>query len=255
MKDKQTRRRDMMSVLPRKMLLCLTIVLLEIASLVAYPLASLAAAPQTPLETIWYSGSKNSKFLIEFSSNIEKVTCGDPVGQSGGFDGTANLTDPNSGKLRLYTDGYRVFNGQSNKVLKNGTGLYGNSNVGEAAMIVPVPGTNPDRFYIFTNKITNVYYSIADLSQGPEGAITVKNQMLASNTGEALGIVPHSNGKDFWLLVFNTAAKVDAYLVNESGIASDPVSSYTGFYGGIYRGSIIHSPDLGVSSGHLPLFC
>lgn len=186
--------------------------------------------------------------MLDFSNEPPRVTCGPPVGQSNGNEGSANFTDPNTGKLRLYTDGITVFNGQSNQALSNGTGLKGNPSATEAAMIVPVPGTNQDLFYIFTNITENsysgqVYYSIADLSQGTDGTITVKNQLLASNTSEALGIVPHSNGKDFWVLVFNTPAKIDAYLVNESGIGSNAVSSNTGFSTGGALGAIIHSPD------------
>ncbi|MGK7939864.1 MAG: putative Ig domain-containing protein, partial [Crocosphaera sp.] len=220
-----------------KIILCCLVLLLGM-TLTAY-----AAVTETPLEQTWYSGQSNSKYFLDFTTEPPTVTCGSPVGQSTGNEGTANFTDPNSGQLKLYTDGISVFNGQTNQVLDNGTGLNGKPSAGEAAMIVPVPGADGDQFYIFTNSIGSVSYSMADLSQGTNGTVTVKNEPLATNTGEALGIVPHSNGTDFWVLVFNTAAKVDAYKVDPSGIASTPVSSNTGYAGNLGRASIIYSPD------------
>ncbi|HEC83671.1 MAG: hypothetical protein DRR08_18575 [Candidatus Parabeggiatoa sp. nov. 2] len=214
-----------------------------LTSILPIALVTGVAQADTPLEQIWYSGTNNSKFLIDFSGDSPKVTCGKPVGQSGGNEGSANFTDPDSGKLRLYTDGMTVFNGQTNQALENGTALGGNSTAGEAAMIVPVVGTNPDLFYIFTNNASSVHFSTADLSKGPNGTVTHKKVLLGTKTGEALGVVPHTNGSDFWVLVFNTAAKLDAYKVDSSGVARLPVTSNTGFTGNIARGSIIHSPD------------
>lgn len=197
----------------------------------------------TPLEQIWYSGSKNNKFLIDFTGDNPKVTCGKPVGQSTGFEGTANFTDPDSGTLRLYTDGVTAFNGQTNQILKNGNALGGNPTAGEAAMIVPVVDSNPDTFYIFTNNGSAVHYSVVDLSQGENGTVIKKKVALATYTGEALGVVPHTNKKDFWVLVFNTAARLHAYKVDDSGVTDSPVVSNTGYSGKIGRGSIVYSPD------------
>jgi hypothetical protein len=199
--------------------------------------------PSTSMEQIWYSGAAKNKFLIDFSGGFPNVICGGAVDQGTGTEGSANFTDPVSGQLKLYTDGIKIFNGKTNRVLENGANMGGHASAGEAAMIVPVPGANPDLFYIFTNTTTSVYYSIADLSKGPNGTVTILKQLLASNTGEAIGVVPHANGDDFWVLVFNTAAKVDAYRVDSSGIARLPVSSNTGFSGAAAVGSITHSPD------------
>jgi hypothetical protein len=198
---------------------------------------------QTPLEQIWYSGAGNQKYFIDFSDRFPNVMCGGVVGQSAGNEGTANFTDPVSGQLKLYTDGVKLFNGTTNRVLENGTNMGGNTTAGESAMIVPIHGTNPDLFYIFTNNTSSVYFSIADLSKGPNGTVTLLKQLLASSTGEAIGVVPHANSNDFWVLVFNTAARVDAYKVGASGIARLPVSSNTGVSGAINMASITHSPD------------
>lgn len=210
--------------------------------------ATIIEASETPVEIVWYSGAANSKYHMDFSKEPPVITCGSPVGQSPGFEGTANFTDPKTGKLKLYTDGQKVFNGQSNALLANGTGLKGNPTAGEAAMIVPVPGTERNQFYIFSNEGGSVFYSIADLGKGDNGTITVKNQPLATKTGEALGIAPHENGTDFWVLVFNTGSQVDAYKVDKSGIISSPVSSNTGFPASLGRASIITSPDFNALS-------
>jgi hypothetical protein len=198
----------------------------------------------TPLEQVWYSGSGNQHYLLDFSGSQAKVTAGPPIGQSAGFEGTASITNPETGKLLLYSDGVTLFNGQTHRPLDNGDGLRADPSAGEAVLIAPAPGANRNLFYVFTNSITQVSYSIADLAAGPNGQVTEKNKPLASNTGEAVGIVPHANGKAFWLLVYNTAANVDAYLVDgSSGVTAKPVSSPTGLTGQVFRGSIIHSPD------------
>ena len=111
----------------------------------------------------------------------------------------------------------------------------------------PAPGGTRDLFYIFTNNNGNIYYSIADLAaqpNKPNGRVTVKNQgPLATNTGETQGMVPHADGRAIWLLVYNTGATVDAYLVDgPSGVNAKPVSSPTGL-GGLGWASIVHSPD------------
>ena len=84
--------------------------------------------------------------------------------------------------------------------------------------ITPAPGGTRNLFYIFTNNNGSIWYSIADLSaqpNKPNGRVTVKNQgPLATNTGETQGMVPHADGRAIWLLVYNTGATVDAYLVD-----------------------------------------
>ena len=227
-----------------------------ILSLVAIPIVTrgqttgMASTPLalTPLEQVWYSGRDDgTHYRLDFTRPDRCACVRRSVGQGPGWEGTANFTDPATGTLLLYSDSYTVFNGRTHKALDNGTGLNGNGDICDPVQITPAPGGTRDLFYIFTNNNGNIYYSIADLAaqpNKPNGRVTVKNQgPLATNTGETQGMVPHADGRAIWLLVYNTGATVDAYLVDgPSGVNAKPVSSPTGL-GGLGWASIVHSPD------------
>jgi len=226
-----------------------------ILSLVAIPIVTRGqttgtasiSPPLTPLEQVWYSGSGDGyHYRLDFTSPDRCACVRRSVGQSTYTWGTADFTDPATGKLLLYSDGKKVFNGQTHKALYNGTDLNG-ADISNPVQITPAPGGTAALFYIFTNSANAVWYSIADLSAQPNlpnGQVTVKNRPLATNTGEAQGIVPHANGQAIWLLVYNTGATVDAYLVDgPSGVVAKPVSSPTGIGGPLYKPSIVYSPD------------
>ena len=234
-----------------------------ILSLVAIPIVTrgqttgTASTPRalTPLEQVWYSGSGDGyHYRLDFT-NPDRCACvRRSVGQSTGTQGTADFTDPATGKLLLYSDGKTVFNGQTHKALDNGTVLNG-ADCSNPVQITPAPGGTRDLFYIFTNSNGSVWYSIADLSAQPNGRVTLKNQgPLATNTGETQGMVPHANGRAIWLLVYNTGATVDAYLVNgPTGVVAKPVSSPTGMGSSLYKPYIVYSPDyntLALSNGY-----
>ena len=130
----------------------------------------------TPLEQVWYSGSGNRHYLLDFSGAQPAAVSGGVVGQSPGSEGGASFTDPATGKLLLYSDGLTVFNGRTNRSLANGTGLRGDPSAGAAALIAPAPGSRRDLFYLFTNSTNHVSYSIADLSDGANAQVTIKNR-------------------------------------------------------------------------------
>ncbi len=88
----------------------------------------------------------------------------------------------------------------------------------------------------------HVVYTLVDLTVGDHGAVIERGtELQAGNPGEALDVVPHEDGHAFWILVFDTAATLNAYLVTEDGIATEPVRSETGITGPVHRGSINHS--------------
>ncbi|MCC5634438.1 hypothetical protein LC593_00950 [Nostoc sp. CHAB 5844] len=200
----------------------------------------------------WYTGV-GKKVLVDFGSEPPRIITS--AGQSSGFEATASYTDPLTGKLRLYSDGQFIFNGQTHQILRDGVWGATSWSATQAVAIVPCPGDNPDRFYIFTNNNEEIFYSLADLSKGANGSVILLNRKLKhkhNNPGEALGVAPHRDGKSFWLLTFNGRTEVRAYLVNDGGINSRYVPSAIGFPENrlnplvgkrVHKGSIIFSPN------------
>ena len=206
-------------------------------------------ASSLTLEQVWFITGVQTDFLIDFRPSAPLVTCGGSVGSADGFEGTGVFTDPTTGNLLFYTDGRTVFNGKTNAALANGTLLNGDQSATEPALITPANTGIKDQFYIFTNNTnvanpSSVYYSLIDLSQGANGTVTTKNQLLLTgNPGEALDVVPHTNGKDFWVLTYDSAASIKAFLVTSSGVTTNAVVSATGLSGVVKRSSINHTLD------------
>ena len=208
------------------------------------------------LEQVWFitgeqSGS-NKNFLVDFRKpGTPVVTCGPMIPAATGVEGTAVFTDPTTGQLLFYTDGITVYNGFDNTQLANGDALFGQPSASEPALITPKYGGDGGTFYVFSDNYSDdlsptgdIYYSVIDLSQGPHGTVTTKNTHLFNgNVGEALDMLPHANGTDFWVLAYDGAANVDAFLVSASGVSSTPVVSPTGLTGTVLRSAINHSYD------------
>ena len=202
------------------------------------------------LEQIWYlTRSLTDDMLIDFTVDPPVVSCNAGVGSSDGFEGTGVFTEPGTGALYFYTDGRTVFNGQSHQMLANGDGLFGDASATEPALIAPMLGSNDEQFYIFTNNTnvsapSSVYYSEIDLTLGTHGTVTVKNEpLLTGNPGEGLDLLPHPNGTDFWVVIYDGADTVKAFLVDASGVSDTPVVSATGLTGEVRRGCINHTYD------------
>ena len=131
-----------------------------------------------------------------------------------GIGGSATATDPINGNLLFYTDGSNVYDA-CHLLMQNGSGLLGNPNANQPVAICPVPG-QPNKYFIFSNSASNtssgtVTYDVVDLSQFgnavfpsvvPLGDLEAPFHMGLGLSGraEAMTIVPHPNGIDFWLL-------------------------------------------------------
>ena len=175
-------------------------------------------------QQIWWTGSSNAKYLMDFTGGAP-VLSNAGIGQTGSFESTAVYTSP-AGSLLLYTDGDSIFNGQTNALI--GTGVGGNPSATEAALIVPVPEGNPaNDFYVFGNTANTagpIRYAKVDISGNTIGAITTLDGGLTFS--ESLGIVPHSNETDFWIMsVTNATPTLNVYPVDSTGVSDTPVTS------------------------------
>lgn len=153
-------------------------------------------------------------------------------------EGSASVSDKNTGELLFYTDGVSVWNA-NNQLMPNGTGLLGGSpttlSSTTAAVIIPRPGSN-NLYYIVTideqASRNGVNYSVVDMSlSGGLGDIvaTQKNISLFQTTSEKLEVVPASDGVSYWLLTHDEPGNsFYAYKITATGIQSTPVISTVG---------------------------
>jgi hypothetical protein len=218
--------------------------------------ASSGPVSSLTLEQVWFITGEptgtDKNFFVDFRApGVPVVTCGASVPAATGDEGTAVFTDPTSGQLLFYTDGITVYDGWDNNELADGDSLSGNPSSTEPALITPAYGGDGGTYYVFSDNYTddssptgNIYYSTIDLGQGVHGTVTSKNNLLfTGNVGEALDMLPHTNGTDFWVLAYDGASNIDAFLVSASGVSSTPVVSPTGLTGTVLRSAINHSYD------------
>ncbi len=129
-----------------------------------------------------------------------------------GLGGGSVATDPVTGNLLFYTDGKNVYDVNHSAM---STGLNGDNDRNQAAAICKAPGAS-NTYYIFTNSATGtIEYSIVDMSLGlnapapPTGQVMLINQnipTLPTGLSEAMIIIPHKNGEDFWLVNHESAS-------------------------------------------------
>jgi gliding motility-associated-like protein len=128
--------------------------------------------------------------------------------------GSAVFNNPTTGELIFYTDGLRVID-KNHALMPNGSGLFGGSSTHGSGKIVPNPN-NCNELFVFSistateNQFSgNLYYSMVDLSLPGNGSLSnplgdvinsEKNILLAEDVGEALEVIPHENGIDYWLI-------------------------------------------------------
>lgn len=171
----------------------------------------------------WYFGNYVG---LQFSSNGSVVVLTD--GQMKVEEGCSTISDC-SGALLFYTDGETVWN-KNHQVMANGTGLFGRDTSTQAATIIKKPGS-PHIYYIFTTSIQtsmgNARYSEVDMSlQEGLGEVTNKNVLLFNRSTEKLAITRHSNGIDYWAIMYNADTHYfHAYLVSAAGVSNSPVLS------------------------------
>ncbi|HTA62022.1 MAG TPA: gliding motility-associated C-terminal domain-containing protein [Bacteroidia bacterium] len=147
-------------------------------------------------------------------------------------EGSASISDPNTGQLLFYTNGVYAEN-RTNGAMFNALNL-GDQNSTQSALIIPKPGSKTVYYIISTDYNSGPYgvrYSVVDMSlRGGLGEVTLKNQHLmpAPATEKSLG-VKHCNGTDYWVLLHPLNSNAfNAYLVTAAGINTTPVVSYAG---------------------------
>ncbi|MFN3404867.1 MAG: PKD domain-containing protein [Cytophagaceae bacterium] len=176
----------------------------------------------------WYFGQGAG---LTFHTEPPSVLNG---GQTNTEEGSATISDEN-GNLLFYSDGMKVWN-KNHEVMPNGSSLKGHPSAAQGAVIIPLP-EDPDKYYVFTCPAAEtglevgINYSIVDMKlNGGLGDVTsVKNVLLLSPSQERITAVPHSNGRDIWVVTHAVGNnKFLSYLITPSGVSSTPVESAVG---------------------------
>ncbi len=194
----------------------------------------------------WYFG--NTINGIKFNRGTSEAETVSDKATPFGTGGSAVATDPTNGNLLFYTDGNFVYDA-CNLQMPNGTGLSGSSTAANQPVVISAIPGQPNKYYIFTNSANytaggTISVSIVDLtafgnSSFPNpalGDVASKNTAIAGLTGrsEAMAILPHANGIDFWLITHkNSSADYSATLIDATGLFVTTTATSIGSPSGI----------------------
>lgn len=207
----------------------------------------------------WYFGD-NAGIHFNADSSITELT----NGQLSTIEGCSSISDVN-GNLLFYTDGITVWNKLHQPMPNaNGTlnkGLFGDPSSTQSAIVAPKPN-DPNIYYIFTNDTSSTTdedpdqgfnYSIVDMTlNGGLGDITLKNINLLEDSSEKItAVVKDCMSQDVWVITYasvngepeNFFTTFHAYLITNSGVNKNPVSSTFTTEAKDPRGYLKLSPD------------
>ncbi|HYG18434.1 MAG TPA: PKD domain-containing protein, partial [Ohtaekwangia sp.] len=188
----------------------------------------------------WYFGNSPNGIRFSRSTNSASMVTHQftPFGQGG----SAVASDPVTGNLLFYTDGTRVIDA-SHQPMPNGNGsLLGDAAQNQPVAVCRVPGKT-DKYYVFHRSGGTLRFTIIDLTQignavnfgqPPLGNVDNDTVNLVVPTvpaglSEAMIILPHSNGTDFWLITHTTGTtNYNITLISDTGFGPTTMAS-TGF--------------------------
>ena len=159
--------------------------------------------------------------------------------------GSASISNED-GLLMFYSDGESVWN-RNHEIMENGSGLAGDKNNFQSAIIIPKPG-NDNIYYLVYSRLENsinplvtagTFYSEIEFSNGsPLGKVTRKNAFLDSNSpSEKLTAVHHKSGESFWLVTLtainndpeNLKLVFKVYPITDNGLDANAVRTELDF--------------------------
>lgn len=150
-------------------------------------------------------------------------------------NGTSTLSDA-EGNLLLYTDGMRVYN-KNHMEINFGDPMDGDLGAVQSCLLVPKPFDQNIVFVFTTDLVTpltpitrGLKYSKVDLTaHSGDGQVINFDIELLPMGAPLLSGVKHANGDDFWVISHELDNnKFYAYLVDGSGVSSDPSVSAAG---------------------------
>ena len=206
----------------------------------------------------WYFG--NGEGGIRFNRGTHTPTSLNNPSATFGNGGGAVASDPITGNVLFYTDGTSIYD-VTGAPMPNGSGLLANPTGNQAAVTGAIPG-QPGQYYVFTNTADYntgglVYVTIVDMSLAGNatpptpalGDVTgAPNVPVAglNNTSEAMALIPHENGTDYWLITHeNGTANYTVMLIDAAGIGVTQTTVYQNLGFTMSAGNLSYSAAAG----------
>lgn len=154
------------------------------------------------------------------------------------LEGSAAISDKNTGQLLFYTDGLYCWDRQNNilPALANGQNILGGSFSNSQVLIVPQPG-QPSLYYLFTVPLQaggsvigtgsdTLFYNIVDMTQnGGLGDLVQQNIPLLSPSTEKLCAIRQPDSDTIWILTHEwNSNKFLCYPLSASGLGAPVIS-------------------------------
>lgn len=221
---------------------------------------------------------ENSNWYFGINAALNFSASGVPSPMAGSamntYEATATVSD-GTGRLLFYTNSEYIWN-RNNQVMVGGDNVGGHQSASQGAIAVQNPA-NPQQYYVFVvdgaenQLVGGLKYNLVDMSrQGGLGEVISRRVQVSSvSLTEKLTTVPHTNGRDTWVLVHGWLTNTFyAYLLTASGLQPTPVVTNIGAIhsggGGTYGnansvGYMRVSPNgsklaVGIRDSHFELF-
>ncbi|MFP4544348.1 MAG: lectin-like domain-containing protein [Candidatus Kapaibacterium sp.] len=199
-----------------------------------------SATANKPSEKTWHFGKHN---CIKFGENGISTE----YSKNNTWESSAVLSD-NNGNLLLYANGENVWNGNGERI--NNERLKGHWSSGSGCILVKQPG-NDNICYLFTadgneNYANNNgfhYYKIDITAENGKGAIVETSKLLPDIT-EKVASCRHANGKDYWIITYNSDKNIFySFLLTSCGLESPIETSGIEYNSVPFGGYITISPS------------
>jgi gliding motility-associated-like protein len=194
---------------------------------------------------------ENSNWYFGINAAINFPTTGAPTAVAGSamntYEATTTVSDGN-GQLLFYSNSENIWN-RNNQIMVNGATVGGHQSASQGTIAVQNPA-NAQQYYVFVvdgaenQLVGGLKYNLVDMTrQGGLGEVISRRVQVSSvPLTEKMTTVPHTNGRDTWVLVHGWLTNTFyAYLLTPNGLQPTPVVTTIGSIhsggGGTYSNS------------------